>query len=95
VPDSSKKGTAAVYFHSLPATESALGDPLPEGTLRDKKIYVYYEVQNNKQGDILKASYSTKSLITVNVGVRVYNITSGKPASVQLTNKVRVKNVAS
>ncbi|HAH88079.1 MAG TPA: hypothetical protein DCL60_12000 [Armatimonadetes bacterium] len=91
VPDTSKKGTAAVYFHSLPTTESSLGDPLPAG----KNIYIYYEVQNNRHGDILKASYSTKSLITVNVGIRVYNITSGKPASMQLTNKVRVKNVAS
>ena len=52
------------------------------------------EVQNNKQGDKLYADYVTKSLLTVTLGIRIYDPATGNPESVQLTNKIRLKNVA-
>jgi prepilin-type N-terminal cleavage/methylation domain-containing protein len=90
--DTSMAGTAALYFHSTSLTQAAAwsADMLPTGG----NIYVYYEVQNNKLGDKLKANYTTKSLITVIMGVRAYNPSTGKPLNIQLTNKIHVRNVA-
>jgi hypothetical protein len=86
------ENTAAVYFNSLPTVVQESGSgPLP----KDKQVYLYYEVQNNKKGDMLRASYTTKSLMTVIMGIRIYDTGTrkGRAELVQLTNKVRLRNV--
>ncbi|MHB0999321.1 MAG: PilW family protein [Armatimonadota bacterium] len=86
---SGMEGTAALYFHSAQA-ESGIGEPLPA----DRNIYLLYYEQNNKRGDSLRANYVTKELMTVTLGVRVYDSTTRRPQTVQLTSKVRLKNIA-
>jgi hypothetical protein len=94
------KGSAALFFQA-DQTENTGGIRLPEaadvtgisGAITD--LYVLYYEQNNKKGDSIRANYVTKSLITVTMGVRVFDPNSGKPQAIQLTNKVRVRNSGS
>ncbi len=86
-----KTGLASLFFHSYQTSQPGSGVPLPAGT---DNVFVYYEIQNNKKGDTLRANYVTKSLMTVTMGIRIYDPTSGKPETVQLTNKVRLRNIA-
>ncbi|MHB1456497.1 MAG: PilW family protein [Armatimonadota bacterium] len=82
------EGTAAIYFHSTQA-EYGTGIPLPAG----RQIYLLYYEQNNKPGDSLRANYVTKELLTVSLGVRIYDASTSKPQTVQLTSKVRLRNI--
>jgi len=84
-------GTAALLFHSYQTNQPGSGIPLPPG---EDNVLAFYEVQNNKKGDRLRANYVTKSLMTVIMGIRMYDPSSGKPQTVQLTNKVRLRNIA-
>jgi type II secretory pathway pseudopilin PulG len=85
-------GVGAVYFcRSKPVNPNAAA-PLPSGV---NNVWVYYEVQNNRKGDVLRASYVTKSVMTIMLGIRIYDSTSGKAQMAQFTNKVRLRNVAS
>ena len=83
------EGTAAIYFHSTQA-EYGIGVPLPAG----RQIYLLYYEQNNKPGDSLRANYVTKELVTVTLGVRIYDASTSKPQTVQLTSKVRLRNIS-
>ena len=56
------------------------------------QIYVLFYEQNNAFGDSIRADYVTKSVITINMGIRVYDSGTGKPYNVQLTNKITLKN---
>lgn len=80
-------GTAALYF------SSKVANPLPVGADGNAGIYLLYYEQNNKKGDILRATYTTKNVITVIMGIRIYDPSTGKPQSVQLNSKVHLKNV--
>ena len=51
-------------------------------------------MQNNLKGDLLHANYVTKELMTIIMGIRIYDSNSGKVQAVQLTNKMRLKNIA-
>jgi prepilin-type N-terminal cleavage/methylation domain-containing protein len=82
-------GTAEIRFDASQTYSGAPLGPLPAG----KNVYVYYEVQNNKKGDALRASYTTKSLMTVVVGAQVYDSGSARAEMTELTNKVRLKNI--
>lgn len=81
-------GTAAIYFHSA-VTEYGVGIPLPA----DRNIYLLYYEQNNKVGDSLRANYVTKELVTITVGMRMYDASTKRPQSLQLVGKVRLKNI--
>jgi type II secretory pathway pseudopilin PulG len=81
-------GKAEIRFHTYQSLGRYEGPSLPEGD-----VYIYYEVQNNKAKDVLKASYVTKSLMTVSVGIRIYDPSRGKPEVVELNSKVRLKNI--
>jgi len=63
-------------------------EPLPPG----KKIEVRYKFHNNLPGDIVRADYTTKNLITISMQIRMYDPASGKSQSMQLANKVKVNN---
>lgn len=96
-------GAGALYFMSnqtysggtdvhLPTATDYTGLGLT-GTI--DQIYVLYYEQNNQVGDSLRANYVTKSLLTVTFGMQIYDSTDGKPQSLQLTNKIRLRNIAS
>jgi len=85
-----KPGLACLFFHSYQTHQPGSGVELPPG----KQLFIYYEVQNNKKDDTLRANYVTKSLMTVIMGIRIYDPSSGKPQAIQLTNKVRLRNIA-
>jgi hypothetical protein len=83
-----------VYF-SRPKTIAGSPAVLPtshSGYSGSDNILLYYEVQNNKKDDILRASYITKSVITVQVGMRIYDSGTGRALTANLSNKVRLKN---
>lgn len=85
-------GAAAIYFH-VPRSAEPSGDvTFPNEGSND--VLVYYEVQNNKKGDRLRANYVTKDLMTVILGIRIYDTESGKVQAIQLTNKMRLRNIA-
>ena len=42
--------------------------------------------------DVVKADYSTRDMLTVNVGVLIYDSNTHQPSSISLTDKVRVNN---
>lgn len=98
-------GTAGLYFHSDPSgrlpqldpghpTDALYSDLIDKpGTI--SSIYVLYYEQNNKNDDVIKASYVTKSVITINLGMKIFDSANGKPFVVQLSNKIKVKNSAS
>lgn len=83
------EGTAAIFFHSTQA-EFGTGIPLPAG----RQIYLLYHEQNNKPGDSLRANYVTKELVTVSLGVRIYDASTSRPQTVHLTSKVRLRNIS-
>lgn len=89
-------GAAAVYFHEPRSTELSGDFPFPDDpNVKEKNdVLVYYEVQNNKKGDRLRANYVTKDLMTVILGIRIYDTESGKVQAIQLTNKMRLRNIA-
>lgn len=56
-------------------------------------IDISYKFQLNRDGDIITGNYATKTLMTVTLGIRYYDRNSGKLHPVELTNKVRVRNL--
>jgi prepilin-type N-terminal cleavage/methylation domain-containing protein len=93
--DPSYGGAAAIYFHvPHPAAGTAIEDHTfpPDNGVND--VLIYYEVQNNRKGDLLRANYVTKDLMTVIMGIRIYDSNSGRLQFLQLTNKMRLKNIA-
>lgn len=83
-------GVGQVRFSAMQTWGGFAGQPLPPGK---DNIFAYYEVQNNAKQDSIKANYVTKALITVLMGIQIYDSSSGKPQITELSNKVRVKNV--
>lgn len=55
-------------------------------------IQVYYLVYFNRKDDVVRGDYLTKSLITVHLGMRMFDPDTGKPFPVDLTDKVKVRN---
>ena len=91
--DNSTPGSAAIYFH-LPRTAEPSGDLTFPTTSVKTDVLIYYEVQNNRKGDLLRANYVTKELMTIIMGIRIYDTNSGRVQAIQLTNKMRLKNIA-
>lgn len=56
-------------------------------------IVVTYQIQNNQASDVVKADYLTRQLMTIALGVRLYDFNSGQPQQVTLTQKIRVRNL--
>ncbi len=57
------------------------------------KITVTYKIQNNLPSDVVKADYLTRQLMTVAVGVRLFDLNSGQPQQATLTQQVKVRNI--
>jgi hypothetical protein len=58
-----------------------------------QEVLVRYQFQTNRATDIVRATYATRELTTVQLGLVQYEPRSGDPQSLQLTNRVRVRNV--
>jgi len=76
---------SSVFGQDLPVVP----DPAGQGNM---KIAVDYKVHFNRDADVVKGDYTTKSLITVHMGIRMFDPETGKPHSVDLTNSVKVRN---
>ncbi|MGQ9696882.1 MAG: PilW family protein [Armatimonadota bacterium] len=63
--------------------------PVPEG----KVVEVLYQYQTNQPDDVVRVDYTTKSLLNITLGVRTYDPSNGKPILIQLSGKVRLRNV--
>ncbi len=66
-------------------------EPLPPGT---RNVIVRYKIHNNLRGDVVRADYTTKNLITISLQIKLYDPASGKSQSIELSNKVKVNNTA-
>lgn len=51
------------------------------------------DVRFTPEADVVKVDYSTRSLITIALGARVYDVSSGRPTVVNVSDKVEVGNV--
>ncbi|MCC6442314.1 MAG: type II secretion system protein [Armatimonadetes bacterium] len=56
-------------------------------------VKVTYFFQTNQPNDLVRADYHTKSLITLNLAVRKYDRASSTAQLLELTDKIRVRNV--
>ena len=43
--------------------------------------------------DVVKVDYSTRSLMNVRLGARVYDVSSGRPQTIQISDRVKINNV--
>jgi hypothetical protein len=63
------------------------------GGTQESRFEIKYKFQCNRDGDIVTGSYATKSLMQVTLGIRYYDRNSGKLHPIELTNKVRIRNL--
>ena len=63
--------------------------PVPDG----KVVEVLYQYQTNRSDDVVRVDYTTKSLLNIILGIRTYDPSNGKPILIQLSGKVRLRNV--
>lgn len=81
--DSRENG--AGVLNSLPTQKA-------DGSTADP-IRVTYQLQNNRSSYVVKADYLTRQLMTFTLGVRLYDVQSGQPQQVTLTQRVAVRNL--
>lgn len=83
--------TGVIYFSRDPGAAYDIPEVAGQGGA-NMPILVDYKIQFNRDGDVVKGDYVTKSLITVHLGMRMFDPDSGKPHSVDLTNSIKVRN---
>ena len=44
------------------------------------------------EADVVKLDYVTRDMVNINVGVRVYDVQSGVPQYLQLSDKIEINN---
>lgn len=74
--------TGEIYFSSV------YNQDIPE----TGKILVDYSVYFNRIDDVVKGDYSTKSLVTIHLGMRMFDPESNKPHPVDLNKSVKIRN---
>lgn len=55
-------------------------------------IDVYYKIYFNQNDDVVRGDYLTKSLISIQMGMRMFDPDKGIPYPVDLTNSVKIRN---
>jgi hypothetical protein len=55
-------------------------------------LLIRYQFQTNRSTDVVRASYATRELMTVQLGLVQYEPRSGDGQTLQLTNRVRIRN---
>jgi len=77
-----------------PALDEAIPQRMFDGAQTGpSRIEIRYKYQLNHDGDVVIGNYSTKTLLSITLGIRFYDRGSGKCHPVELTNKVRVRNL--
>ena len=56
-------------------------------------LIVTYQFQTNAAGDSIKADYLTRNLMSLSLGVRLYEFNSRQPQQISLTQKIKVRNL--
>jgi len=56
-------------------------------------VHVRYQMQTNLPTDIVRVTYATRELFTVNVGLLQYEPGSGEAQEIQLENRLRLRNL--
>jgi hypothetical protein len=56
-------------------------------------VDIRYQMQTNLPTDIVRVTYATRELFTLNVGLLQYEPGSGEAQEVQLTNRLRLRNL--
>jgi hypothetical protein len=56
-------------------------------------LLIRYQFQTNRSTDIVRATYGTRELISVQLGLQQFEPRTGEAQAIQLTNRVRVRNV--
>lgn len=59
-----------------------------------EQIWVRYQFQTNQRVDAVRVTYSTRELITINMGVVQYSARGGEVLPVAATQKVQVRNMS-
>lgn len=72
--------------HSLPTK-------LSDGVTNAAPVTATYQFQTNLGGYTVKADYLTRQLMTLSLGVRLYEFNSRQPQKVTLTQKIKVRNL--
>ena len=76
--------------HSLPTLKF---DPATSQNVLADPVQVSFNFQMNKPNDVIKIDYLTRELISVALETRLYDQARGRPQSVNLTEKVQVRNL--
>jgi hypothetical protein len=56
-------------------------------------LLIRYQFQTNRSTDVVRATYGTRELVSVQLGLQQYEPRTGEAQALQLTNRVRVRNV--
>jgi hypothetical protein len=57
------------------------------------RVHIRYQMHTNKSTDIVRVSYATRELLTVNVGLLQYEAGSGEAQEIQISNRLRLRNL--
>jgi type II secretory pathway pseudopilin PulG len=63
-------------------------------SLIGQPVAIQYQWQTNRPTDVVRVSYATRELMTISMGLLQYEPRTGEPQSVQLSTRVRVRNLA-
>lgn len=80
-----------VFFSRDPNLDLPENDPT--AAVQRTSVQASYLIYFNQKDDVVRASYLTKTLINVHIGMRMFDPDSGKPYPVDLSNSVKVRNV--
>ncbi len=74
--------------HSLPLLKQAGG-----ANVAADPVEVSYSFQMNRPSDVVKIDYLTRSIMNVNMELRLYDPRSARPQTTSLTSKIAVRNL--
>ena len=74
--------------HSLPLLKQSGGMNVPADP-----VEVSYSFQMNRPSDVVKIDYMTRSIMNVNMELRLYDPRSARPQNTSLTSKIAVRNL--
>jgi prepilin-type N-terminal cleavage/methylation domain-containing protein len=92
IPDDGAFPGATYKPHGLPEHKA---DPMTGllTSVPSDPVEVSYKFQMNRPNDVVKIDYLTRELMNVTIEARLYDPASGRPQSVTLTDKIKVRNL--
>ena len=74
-------------------TDVPVGTPLDANSISNNSPGSVNRIAGPPEPDVVKVDYSTRSVLAVNVGARVYDSGSGEAQYIQLADKIQINNV--